>query len=88
METILLTKPIPRTPPITEIQLRRPNSGELRGLNLANVLQLEVDSMVILLPRITIPSITKQEVEQLDPSDLLQLGGGISRFFLPAEASE
>jgi hypothetical protein len=86
LETITLYNPINRKDnPIDEIQLRRPASGELRGLNLADVLQLEVDSLVTLLPRITLPSLTKQEVEALDPADLLQLGGGVSRFFLPQE---
>jgi len=89
METITLYSPIDRSDnTITDIQLRRPTSGELRGLNLTDVLQLEVGSLVTLLPRITQPSLTKQEVELLDPSDLLQLGGGISRFFLPQETSE
>lgn len=88
-ETITLYNPIARKEnTISDIQLRRPASGELRGLNLADVLQLEVNSLVTLLPRITLPSLTKQEVEALDPSDLLQLGGGVSRFFLPQEKQQ
>lgn len=68
---------------ITELKLRRPNSGELRGLSLIETGQLQVDSLIKLLPRITTPRLQVNEVEELLPSDLLALGAEVGNFLLP-----
>jgi len=68
---------------IDKLQLRRPNSGELRGLNLHDVLKLDVDTMHELLPRITMPPITKAEAQRLDPADLVSLSAEVADFFVP-----
>ena len=65
----------------TPIQ-RRPLSGELRGLSLASLLQLDVANLQMLLPRITSPMLTRAEIDQLDPADLVQLGVEVTGFFL------
>lgn len=68
---------------IEQVQLRRPNTGELRGLSLNDVLNMEVSTLHKLLPRITAPALTEQQVSQLDPADLVQIGGELATFFMP-----
>ena len=68
---------------IKEITLRKPKSGELRGLALADVLNMDVNALNTLLPRISSPMITKDEAQNLDPADLVQLGGEIAGFLVP-----
>lgn len=67
---------------IDKLQLRRPNSGELRGLSLVQLAQMNVDEVRKLLPRITIPTITVMEVDKLDPADLMEIAGEIGDFLL------
>lgn len=82
--TIKLDRPLKRDDQvIEEVTVREPSSGELRGLSLADLLNLEVDALQILLPRVTTPTINKQEVAKLAPSDLVQLGARISGFLVP-----
>lgn len=60
--TIVLDTPIQRgTTTIGEITLRKPNSGELRGLSLQRLHQADADEILKLLPRITTPSLTPPE---------------------------
>lgn len=67
---------------ITTVSLRRPSAGELRGLKLTDVLQMDVTALKRLLPRITDPALLPGEVEELDPTDLLTLGAGVVGFFV------
>lgn len=67
---------------IDKILLRKPQSGELRGLKLTDVMQMDVSAMTVLLPRITSPTLTPQDVAALDPADLLSLSSEVSGFFL------
>ena len=67
---------------ITEIQLRKPKAGEMRGLNMADVLQMDVNALTTLLPRITTPILTEVEIGNMDPADLLQLGSEVAGFLM------
>ncbi|MBK1686209.1 phage tail assembly protein [Rubrivivax gelatinosus] len=71
---------------ITCIGLRRPRAGELRGISLAQLLQLDVGALQAVLPRITVPTLTRAEVDQLDPADLVALGTEVAAFLLPKAA--
>lgn len=85
--TVVFESPLKRgNHTIPEVQLRKPSSGELRGLSLHDVLQLDVTAMHKLLPRITAPALTENDVSQLDPVDLVALGGEIAGFFVPKTA--
>lgn len=85
-QTVTLQEPIVRGDnKVTELNIRTPKAGELRGLSLADLLQLDVNALKILLPRISSPSITEQEVNNLHPADLVQLGGKVISFLVPAE---
>lgn len=73
--TVTLSKPIERTSgAITELTLRKPATGELRGLKLMDLLQMDVNALSILLPRIAQPTITKADIDALDPVDATALG--------------
>lgn len=68
---------------ITEIQLRKPKAGEMRGLNMTDVVQMDVNALTKLLPRITTPILTEAEIGNMDPADLMQLGSEVSTFLVP-----
>lgn len=68
---------------ITDITVRKPKSGELRGLTMTDVLQMDVNALTKLLPRITTPSITEAEIGAMDPADLMQLGSKVAYFLVP-----
>ncbi|MDE1528191.1 phage tail assembly protein [Pseudomonas carnis] len=85
--TVTLDTPIRRgTNSIDSITLRKPNSGELRGVSLMELLQMDVGSLIKVLPRISSPSLTAVEVAGMDPADLLALSSKISGFLLQKSA--
>lgn len=84
---ITLDTPIKRgDDEIKTIELRKPNSGELRGANLADLLQMDVTALHKVLPRISTPPLTEHEVANMDPADLLQCGMKVAGFLLPKAA--
>ncbi|EPC02419.1 tail fiber protein [Litchfieldella anticariensis FP35 = DSM 16096] len=86
-EEITLDSPIQRgEKTIEKIFLRKPSSGELRGLALSDVLHLQVDALVKLTPRLSSPALTEPEMRNLDPADLVQIGGAIAGFLLTKRA--
>lgn len=88
-KTITLESPIQRgEQTITTVTVRKPNTGALRGVSLTNLLQLEVAAIATVLPRITDPVLTPQDINNLDPADLVQLGGEVAGFLLPKAAKE
>ncbi|MDZ4374908.1 MAG: hypothetical protein U1C74_26310, partial [Phenylobacterium sp.] len=46
------------------LRLRKPKSGELRGLSLSELLNSDVSAIIKVLPRITSPSITEAEADE------------------------
>jgi len=83
-EQVTLDEPIRRAnKPIKVISLRKPRSGELRRLSLADVARMEVDALSTLIPRISDPVLTAPEVQNMDPADLMQCGTKIAGFLLP-----
>jgi hypothetical protein len=84
---ITLDTPIKRgDATITEITLNKPASGALRGVALVPLLQMDVNALALVLPRISTPTLTAQEVLALDPADLLQLSTEVTNFLLPKSA--
>lgn len=81
--TVALDTPIVRgEQTVDTINLRKPKSGELRGLSLVDLGQLKVDALTKLLPRISTPPISEAEAANLDPADLLACGAEIGGFLL------
>ena len=73
---------------IITITLRRPSSGSLRGLSLTDLLSMNTDALTKVIPRISTPSLTEQEVGMLDPSDLVTIGSEIAGFLVPKRMKE
>ncbi|RQT11849.1 phage tail assembly protein [Burkholderia contaminans] len=68
---------------ITSITLRKPKSGELRGVSLSDLVSLDVVALSKVLPRISSPMLTEADVANIDPADLVQLGGIFAGFLMP-----
>ena len=86
--TVELDTPITRGDQvINSITLRKPTSGELRGTSLNALVNLDVDALGKVLPRIATPTLTAFDVNLLDPADLVQLGVVFAGFLLPRRAS-
>lgn len=86
-ETVILDNPIKRgEEEITQIVVRKPDSGSLRGTSLNDLLVMDVNALIVVLPRLTSPTLTAPEIRNLPPEDLLQLGQVVSGFLLPKSA--
>ena len=80
-QTVVFKNPITRgDTQITEVVLREPTAGDLRGLSLHSVLTLETDAIAELVPRISTPNLIKSEIMQLRIADLVELGSALARF--------
>lgn len=76
-KTVKLDTPIMRgKTEITEIVLRKPQSGALRGTRLQAIMDMDVGAMMTVIPRISSPTLTAQEMAELDPADLTAMGRG------------
>jgi len=85
--TVTLDEPITRgEQTISEISLRKPNAGELRGVSLLELAQLDVSALHKVLPRITTPTLTEADISKLCLADLLALGAEIAGFFARKDA--
>lgn len=67
---------------ITSIELRKPSAGELRGVHLGELLSFDVGSLIKVIPRISIPTLTEQEVAAMDPADLVAVATKVGSFLL------
>ncbi|MDA7086513.1 phage tail assembly protein [Pseudomonas sp. SA3-5] len=86
-EVCELDTPIVRgTTSIDTITVRKPMAGELRGVALVELMNLEVNALRKVLPRITSPALTDIEVGRMDPADLVDLGSKVASFLLKKSA--
>lgn len=83
-----VTKNVPLVEPITrgetkisEFSLRKPVAGELRGLQIATLQMGDINAVIKLVPRISNPLITEQEVATLGSEDIAEVSEVISGFF-------
>jgi hypothetical protein len=67
---------------ITDVTVRKPAAGELRGLTLQDIGSIKVDTMIKLLPRITSPNLTEAECAAMDPADFTALSVEVAGFLL------
>lgn len=65
---------------ITELTIRKPLTGDLRGIKLIDFIELDVDSLAKVLPRVTMPSIEEHEVFDLDLADLSEITKVLASF--------
>lgn len=79
-----ITNPVKRGEQVIEqVTLMKPNAGTLRGVSLAAVANSEVDALIKVLPRMTAPMLTEQEVAALELPDLVALAGKVVGFLSP-----
>lgn len=67
---------------ISTISLQKPSAGAMRGLQMQPLIQGDINSLLSLIPRITMPPITAQEAEGLDTIDIGAIGGAVYGFFM------
>ncbi|GAA3588787.1 phage tail assembly protein [Gibbsiella greigii] len=72
---------------ISEIRITKPNAGTLRGVGLAAVANADVDALLVVLPRMTYPNLTKEECTRLELPDLVALAGKVVGFLSPSSAA-
>lgn len=70
--------------PISALTLRKPRSGELRGLNIQSLMVGDVTAVITLLPRIASPIIAPHEAALLEAEDIAEIAGTIMGFFMTA----
>jgi hypothetical protein len=70
---------------ITHITIRKPNVKALSGVSLQAIYQHDVNALIKVLPRVTTPALTAQQVLELDPVDFAQLGGHLVTFLYPKD---
>ncbi|PHM23265.1 phage tail assembly protein [Xenorhabdus budapestensis] len=82
--TVTLEEPIARgATTITDIIIRKPTSGALRGVRLQALMEMDVDSMMLVLPRVTASVLTKNDLLLMAPGDLINLSVEVVNFLLP-----
>lgn len=82
-KTVDLDEPIKRgAQVIDKVTIRKPESGELRGVSLISLGELDVTALQKVLPRITTPTLTTQDIAKMEPADLLQCGIVVAGFLL------
>lgn len=89
MKDVILSKPLTwggRT--IETVTMRRPMSGDLRGIKIAGISEMDVNTILALVPRISMVPMPAQVVNDIDPADVVALGEAISGFFTPEKRVE
>ncbi|TNL01348.1 phage tail protein [Kosakonia cowanii] len=84
---ITLAKPVVRgDEKITRVTItdRIRQAGSLRGLKLVSVLNMDVDSVAVLLTRVTSPLLKPDEINELDTRDFISLSEALVPFLTPA----
>jgi len=86
-KTLTLDTPIMRgKTTISEVTLRKPLAGALRGTRLNAVMEMDVAAMMTIIPRISTPALTAPELETMDPADLTAMAVEVVTFLLPKSA--
>ncbi|MGY0794318.1 phage tail assembly protein [Azospirillum argentinense] len=86
--TVPLAKPLPYGQnTLTELQLRRPMAGDLRGLRLAGLSDMDVDVITKIAVRCSVTVVTEAQMAELDPYDLIKLTEAVGGFFADAPLS-
>lgn len=82
MHSVTLKHPLPYGEgKITQIQFRRPMAGDLRGLKLAGLEQVDVNVVLTIAARTNTAGLPEAKLHELDPIDLIQVAGVVAGFF-------
>lgn len=86
IETIDLDQPILRGEMvISQVNINKPKTGALRGLSLSDIMKLDVDVIIKLIPRVSTPTIVEHEAANLELVDLMKIATAVIGFFGTAE---
>lgn len=72
---------------IKTITIRKPLAGDLRGVKLLNFVDADIDSLAKVLPRISTPTLSEQDVYNMDLADLTNVVVEMSIFLKPKSSS-
>lgn len=67
---------------IDNINLRKPNAGELRGVAVLQLMQMQPEEFAKLVPRISTPMINEHLFNQLDLADMMDIMTTVQGFFM------
>lgn len=82
--TITLSSPITRgDAEISQVTIRKPKAGELRNLKVEELFNTDVNTLFVVLPRITMPTLMENDIAGLETEDLLEFAGAVKGFFMP-----
>ncbi len=70
---------------IEKVTIRKPKSGEMRGLKTMDVLQMDITTYSILVPRLC-PELTKAMFDDLEPENLIAVQMAVTSFFTGVSA--
>lgn len=65
---------------ITDITVNKPTVPALKGLKMFDVLQMDVDALQVLLPRVTSPVLHKADFATMEVSDFTELAAAAVGF--------
>ena len=67
---------------VASLSLRRPKAGDMRGLSMVSVAQMDVDTFFDLLPRICTPVLPSEIIQEyMDIADLVACMKAVGEFF-------
>lgn len=66
---------------LSEITLRRPMAGDLRGVKLIRLHEMDVDALNAIVPRIANPPVTPGQLAHMDAHDTVRLMEAVTDFF-------
>jgi hypothetical protein len=88
-QTLKLNTPIKRgDKEISEIVLHKPNVAAMRGISLYALINMNVDALLTVLPKISDPKLTEHDLNHLDLPDLLQAATVVAGFFVTVEEDQ
>ncbi|WOA54380.1 phage tail assembly protein [Dickeya solani] len=61
-------------------------AGSLRGLKVYDVMTSDVDALMTLIPRVTSPALTQDELRRMDVWDFCQFANAVATFLQPNSA--
>lgn len=64
------------------IHIRQPRAGDLLGVSIKDLLEIEMGAVIQVLPKITTPRIRRSEAEQAQPAALIALGARVSSLLI------
>ncbi|MBL0909117.1 phage tail assembly protein [Pectobacterium carotovorum] len=81
---VTLETPIKRGETIIDtITLIKPTTGTLRGVSLAALAGSDVDALIKVLPRMTIPALTETDITRMELPDMIAIAGKVVGFLTP-----